>query len=290
MYLAARSLDIGNSNCFAVDLSNHSRVERLLDEVQPEVIINAAAWTDVDGAEAHADQAYRLNAELPGWLAAYAASSSAMLVHYSTDYVFAGDQSQPYVETDPVSPRTVYGESKLTGEQAVTEQRAAALILRTSWVYGGPSRNFLSTIAAKLAAGEELKVVDDQLGCPTWSRDIAACTWTAVSQILPVQQAFSPVIYHLAGDEACSWYDFARKIETELAGLGCLPYDAYRKSAVSPCSTDEYPRPAARPGYSVLNSGNFAAQFGRTAGGWQSVRQCLQLWANKTCPDVKEHN
>ncbi len=277
LFLAARSLDADQPGNCLIDLSERSLVDQMLVQVKPRVIINTAAWTNVDAAETDSDAAHIMNAELPAWLADYAGQTDTLLVHYSTDYVFDGNQSQAYMEIDQVNPQTVYGRTKLAGERAISNRQVAALILRTSWVYGGPTGNFLSTIAGKLIAGEQLHVVDDQFGCPTWSWDIAGCTWAALEKVLPVQQAFNTSIYHLAGDTAGSWYDFARQIETELAELGRLAYDPQLGSAVSPCATTKYPRPAPRPTYSVLDSGNFAKQFGRRPRGWQAVGDCLRL-------------
>ncbi len=268
----------------AIDLSGPAEVQQLLRGVQPQIIINAAAWTDVDGAQRQVAAAHALNAELPGWLAAYAESRQVLLLHYSTDYVFAGDQPRAYQETDHTDPGSTYGHGKLAGEQAILERTAAALILRTSWVYGGPTRNFVASIAEKLIAGETLKVVDDQYGCPTWSRDVATCSWAAIQQLWPVQDGLNTGLYHLAGADQGSWYDFACRIEQELGQLDMLPYDPNLASRVAPCGTAEYPRPAPRPMYSMLNSNRFYQHFNCRPAGWPALRQCLRsLYA--TPPD-----
>lgn len=276
IYSAARSLDADQPGHCAVDLSDPAAVNELLSDIRPEIIINAAAWTDVDAAEEQPDAAEILNAQLPRRLAEYALGNEALLVHYSTDYVFDGQQATPYSEADPVNPAGAYGRTKLAGEQAVLASGAAALILRTSWVYGGPTRNFLDTIAGKLRAGGSLRVVDDQHGCPTWGRDIAACTWHALAQLWPVQEGFKPALYHLAGVDESSWYAFAQRIETELGQLDMLPYDPQIASKVTPCGTAEYPRPAPRPANSRLNSDRFSRTFDCRPQGWDSVRQCLR--------------
>lgn len=282
IHQVARSLKHSSeNNHYSVDLSDQSDVRQWLDDIQPDIIINTAAWTHVDSAEQHAEAAQTLNAELPRWLAKYTSQNNSLLIHYSTDYVFAGDQPDAYVETDVTSPAGVYGRTKLSGEQAVLSSDARALILRTSWVYGGPTGNFLDTIVAKLLAGDPLKVVDDQQGCPTWSRDIAACSWHAVTQLWSIQQPFTQNVYHLAGADCGSWYDFAHHIEQQLAQLGLLSYDPQMSSHVAACGTDEYPRPAPRPAFSRLNSDRFVQQFGCQPRGWPSVRECLQRYAEK---------
>lgn len=273
---AARSMQSGQFGEYAVDLSRAEAVRQLLADTQPDIIINAAAWTDVDGAEQQPEAAEILNAQLPVWLAGYAGQNNRLLVHYSTDYVFAGTKTGPYNESDSTDPTGVYGQTKLAGERAILSSEAPALILRTSWVYGGPTGNFLSTIAGKLMAGDRLRVVNDQHGCPTWSRDIAACTWHAVERLWPVQQGFKPAVYHLAGADDGSWFDYARHIETELARLELLTHDPQIDSHVSACTSAEYPRPAPRPANSRLDSRRFRQTFDCHPRGWNAVRECLR--------------
>lgn len=260
---------------YPADLSIPAEVQSLLKQVQPAIIINAAAWTDVDGAEQYPEAAHRLNADLVQLLADYADKNKALLVHYSTDYVFAGDHLSAYLEPDSTKPKTVYGRTKLAGEQVLRASSATSLTFRTSWVYGGPTGNFLDTIRRKLIAGDVLKVVDDQIGCATWSRDIAACTWCALVQH-SVHDSFSSDLYHLAGADSGSWYEFACRIESQLGLQGLLSYDPNAASRVSPCSSAEYSRPAPRPINSVLNCDKFDTMFGQRPAGWASVDQCLQ--------------
>ncbi len=288
VHQVARSLQGQSANGqYRADLSDRATVQRLLESIKPDIIINAAAWTNVDAAEQHQEAANTLNAELPRWLAEYTNQQNGLLIHYSTDYVFTGNQSNAYIETDATIPVGVYGQSKLAGEQAILESNDKALILRTSWVYGGPTGNFLDTIAKKLLAGDDLKVVNDQIGCPTWSRDIAACSWQALAQLWPVQQEFNQSVYHLAGTDHGSWYDFAIQIEQGLSHLELLSYNPRITSHVSPCNTDEYPRPAPRPAFSLLNSNRFLQQFGCLPKGWGSVHQCLQTYAKEDKEQIK---
>jgi dTDP-4-dehydrorhamnose reductase len=197
------------------------------------VVINCAGFTDVDGAEAHEDIATVLNGAAPGYLAAAARA----IVHPSTDYVFDGSKRTPYVESDPTGPRSAYGRSKLAGEQAVATANERHFIVRTSWLFGVGGRNFVDTMLGLAGERDELKVVDDQVGCPTYAGHLA----TALVD-LAASDAYG--IHHVAGAGECSWFDFAAEI--------------FRRAEVDvrlvPCTTEEFPRPAPRPAYSVLGS------------------------------------
>ena len=244
-------------------------VAAVIDEFAPEVILNAAAWTDVDGAESDPAGAYAANAELPAALARVAARHDALLVHYSTDYVFDGSAGQSYTETDEPAPDSVYGASKLEGEARIRAAGCRALILRTSWVYSSRRRNFLRTIARRALAGGDLAVVDDQRGCATWARDLAQCTLAAVGA---VQRDEAPTgLYHVAGRDAGSWWDFAARITAALHRLGALDIEP----AIRRVATGAFPTVAPRPANSVLSSDRFRAAFGVEPGGWSSVRLCL---------------
>ena len=240
-----------------------------VDAFGPDVILNAAAWTDVDGAESDPAGAYAANAELPAQLARLAARHGALLVHYSTDYVFDGSADHAYTETDQPAPASVYGASKLEGEGRIGEAGCQALILRTSWVYSSRRRNFLRTIARRASQGGELAVVDDQYGCPTWARDLAQCTLAAVAGIRRgVAQAG---LYHVAGRDAGNWWDFAVLITNTLYRLGVLE----REPEVRRVTTGAFPSVAPRPANSRLDSARFAAAFGTVPGGWSSARLCV---------------
>ena len=202
------------------------------------VIFNAAAWTDVDGAEADEAGAYAANAAAPAHLALAAEAVGAVLVHVSTDYVFAGDATTPYDVTDPTAPRSAYGRTKLAGEQAVLATSPASYVVRTAWVYGATGRNFVKTIARLERERETLSVVDDQRGSPTWSSDLAA-------GLVELARSGAPGgVYHCTNAGDCTWYAFARAIFTE---LGADP------ERVRPCTTADFPRLAPRPAYSVLS-------------------------------------
>lgn len=263
---------------YQCDLSQVAQVSDLLTGTAPDLIINAAAWTDVDGAEGQTEAAAMLNTALPAQLANYAAKHAIPLVHYSSDYVYSGKKKKPWKETDDTDPQSVYGKTKLAGDQIIKDSGCDYLILRTSWVYGGPGTNFLCTIADKLLEGEELTVVNDQYGCPTWCEDIAQCTWHALADNLrlasekTVQPAFKSGLYHLAGQDAGSWYDFAEVIRQRLIEQGKT---ALLPTKVAPCRTKAFSRPAPRPKSSVLNSNAFANRYNCQPGGWQSVKRCV---------------
>ncbi len=219
------------------DIADPSRVGDVLDETRPDAVINCAAWTRVDDAESHADDAYRLNALGPRVLAAACDRRGVLLVQLSTDYVFAGDATEPIDEWQPPCPRSVYGASKLAGENEVRTLARRHLVVRTSWLYGRHGPNFVLTMLRARDRGQPLRVVSDQVGSPTWTGHIAPA-------ILRLIERDVPGTYHLTNSGAVSWHGFAEAI-FELVG------DAPQ---LTPISTAEYPTPAPRPAYSVLDN------------------------------------
>ncbi|MEM8546341.1 MAG: dTDP-4-dehydrorhamnose reductase [Cyanobacteria bacterium P01_H01_bin.119] len=236
---------------------------------QPDVIVNAAAYTAVDKAESEPDLAHRINGDAPGRLAQAAQDCGATLIQISTDYVFDGQQNRPYQPTAPTQPLGAYGQSKLAGERAVRSGCDRHIILRTAWVYGAKGRgNFVKTMLRLGAERETLKVVYDQVGCPTWSYDIAG----AIAALIPSLSASTYGTYHFTNSGAISWYDFAVAIFEEAAALG-LPLQV---QTVLPITTDQYPTPAQRPAYAVLAGDRLAALLQRTAPHWRvSLRKML---------------
>lgn len=208
------------------------------DRPGPLVVFNAAAWTDVDGAEKDEEGAYAVNAAAPAHLAMAAEAVGARLVHVSTDYVFAGDATEPYDVTSPTAPRSAYGRTKLAGEQAVLAVSPGSYVVRTAWVYGATGGNFVKTIARLEGERDTISVVDDQRGSPTWSFDLAA------GLVDLATRAPRPGVYHCTNGGEATWYDLARAVFEE---LGADP------ERVRPCTTEEFPRPAPRPAYSVLS-------------------------------------
>lgn len=251
-----------------LDLADPAAIRRMLDALRPDVIVNPAAYTAVDKAESEPGLAHAVNAEAPALLAQWAARQGALMIHYSTDYVFDGAKPAPYVETDPAGPLGVYGRSKRAGEEAVLASGADHLIFRTSWVYGARGANFLRTMLRLAAEREELRVVNDQIGAPTWARFLAEATALALRQALAERRhgRFESGLFHLACAGETSWHGFASAIVEGRQGL--------RVKAVTPITTAEYPLPAPRPANSRLNTDAFRARFGLALPGW---RDCLQL-------------
>jgi dTDP-4-dehydrorhamnose reductase len=230
---------------------------------------NAAAYTAVDKAESEPDFARRINAEAVATLAAEAKAVGAAMIHYSTDYVFDGEKATPYVEDDGTNPLSVYGRSKLGGEQALATARIPYLILRTSWVYGSEGKNFLLTILRLAAERPELRIVDDQIGAPTWSRDIAVATATIAARWR--QSGFADTksgVYHMTAAGRTSWYGFAeeairlRRVSKSAKGM--------KLARLVAIPSAEYPTPAARPKNSQLDCGKLAREFDCRLPDWKA--------------------
>lgn len=247
-----------------LDIADADAVERFFADRHFDVVVNCAAYTDVERAETEPEKAQRLNAEAPGILARAVAAQGATLFHVSTDYVFGGDASTPYTEEAPTDPRNVYGRSKLDGERAVVESGCRYVILRTAWLYSEYGRNFLRTMLRLTAEREHLNVVFDQIGTPTYAGDLAM---TIFSIIEGGYYAGREGIYHFTNEGVASWYDFAVEIAAA-AGLD--------RCAIRPCRTADYPARAARPAYSVLDKTKIKRTFGVDIPHWrESMRYCL---------------
>lgn len=253
-----------------LDLSRPEQIRAQVLTQQPDIIVNAAAYTAVDQAEQEPKLAHTINGEAPGQLAQAAQDCGATLVHLSTDYVFDGQQNRPYQPDDPTHPLGVYGQSKLAGEMAIKSVGDRYVILRTAWVYGAEGHgNFVKTMLRLGAERETLKVVYDQIGCPTWSQDIAR----AIGQLIPQLEPSSWGTYHFTNSGAISWYDFAMAIFEEAADLGA----PLKIQTVLPITTDQYPTPARRPAYSVLASEKLTARLNQTPPYWRvSLRKMLK--------------
>lgn len=233
-----------------LDLNDPHSIREQVRKIQPQLIVNAAAYTAVDKAESERELAYAVNGEAPGVLAAEAAASGAWLIHYSTDYVYAGDKASAYVESDPTGPLSVYGSSKLAGEQAIAAARCPHVILRTSWVYGTHGANFVKTIVRLARQREQLSVVADQVGAPTSSRLIAAATASIAKRLLTGASRELQGIYHLQSADSTSWHEFAMAIVEQLRRHDP---DSVRCREIRPIPTAEYPTPARRPANSRLD-------------------------------------
>jgi dTDP-4-dehydrorhamnose reductase len=262
--LLAAQADVAAPDRAALDLTSPDAIVAAVRAAAPDIVINAAAYTAVDLAERERDLAFAVNARAPQVLAEEAKRSGALLVHYSTDYVFDGGADAPYHEDSPTAPLNVYGESKLEGERAIAATGGAALVLRTSWVYGLRGRNFLTTMQRLARERDELRVVDDQAGAPNWSRELARATARIVANGRHVV-AERRGLYHLTARGATTWYGFARAI------LADVP-----RVRIVPITTAEYPTPASRPAWSVLDTARFERTFGFALPDWQvSLAECL---------------
>lgn len=251
-----------------IDLSDLKALQTRLDELKPDLIVNASAYTAVDRAETERDLALKVNGEAPGVMAEAARKSGGMLVHYSTDYVFDGAKGSSYVETDQPNPLNVYGESKLAGERAIQQAGEAYLILRTSWVYSTRMQSgFVNKVLAWACQNETLRIVDDQVGCPTWARMLAETTAMLVAkgsdQSVDYMKSKQGV-YHVAGKGGASRYEWAQAI---------LAYDPHREeqrvNRLEPASSAEFPTPAVRPAHSVLDCALFENVFGLFIPDWK---------------------
>ena len=259
-----------------LNLANPDLIREKVRSIQPQIIINAAAYTAVDQAESEPKLCESINAKAPGILAELAHQSQALLVHYSTDYVFDGKKSSPYLETDAPKPLGVYGVTKLAGEQAIMQVGCPYLIFRTTWVYGNRGKNFLLTILRLAAERSEIKIVADQFGAPTWSRSIAEAT----AQILVQCQHDWPGrqgLYNLSAAGKTSWYGFASEIIRQYQELPMAQKLMIQN--ILPISTSEYPTAVARPTNSVLNNSKVLADFGVQLPDWNSsLNQLLSRW------------
>ena len=243
-----------------LDITDPASVSSVLGAQAPGVIVNCAAFTNVDACETEVEAATRVNVDGPRNLAAYAEANEARLIHVSTDYVFDGRREvpNPYLEEDEPKPGSAYGRTKLSGEQAAANALARLMIVRTAWLYGHNGHNFLKTIlrAALKNPSRTLTVIDDQHGCPTWSRRLA-------EQIQTVIESGSPGIYHATGEGHCTWYALAKTF----LELMQIPH------AISPCTTEEYPLPAARPTNSILENQRLTQQGLNRMRPWQEDLQ-----------------
>ncbi|HUO43451.1 MAG TPA: dTDP-4-dehydrorhamnose reductase [Burkholderiales bacterium] len=253
-----------------LDLASPDSIRAALRQASPDIIVNAAAHTAVDKAEAEPGLAMRINAQAPGILAEEAKRLGALLIHYSTDYVFDGAKSGGYIEEDEPHPLGVYGTSKLEGERAVTQSGCAHFILRTSWVYSARGSNFVLTILRLARERDELKVVDDQIGSPTWARALADATAGLIGRDPPLETCG---LYHLAARGSVSRYHFAQKI-VDIARR--ISGGDGKWAAIHPVTTADYPLPAARPLNSVLDSGKIKRALGIEMAPWEDqLAACL---------------
>ena len=250
-----------------LDLTNSEKISQLIREIHPDYLVNAAAYTAVDKAETEPDLAYSINSIAPKIMAESAEKIKAKFLHISTDYVFDGRKNTPYLETDLTNPLGVYGQSKLRGEEEIKTVNSQAIILRTAWVYGSYGKsNFVKTMLRLGKEREELKVVVDQVGSPTWTKDIAA----AITQLL-INVDNPTGIYNFTNSGVASWFDLTKAIFEE-AKISGIPLKIQR---VIPITTAEYPTPAVRPAYSVLSGQKISQQLGYIPPYWRDSLKAM---------------
>ncbi|MBK9132672.1 MAG: dTDP-4-dehydrorhamnose reductase [Gammaproteobacteria bacterium] len=269
------ALDRSGTADLCGDLGDLAGLTATVRAVAPQVIVNAAAWTDVDAAEHDPEAATRINAEAPGVLAAEAARLGAWLVHYSSDYVYSGAGTRPWTETDTPAPLSAYGRSKLAGDEAVANSGARALIFRTSWVHAARGRNFLRSILQLARSRDILSVVNDQFGAPTGADLIADVTAHALIALAQTGEASRGGLYHLAAAGETTWWEYARLILAEAQQAGAsLRVTAEQVTAVP---SEAYPRPAPRPRNSRLSVARLEHAFGLRMPDWRDgVRRTVR--------------
>ncbi len=253
----------------ALDITDFSAVRKCLKDNAVDIIINCAGYTDVNRAESERDEARLLNAEAPAVLAAAAKETGALLIHFSTDYVYDGNSNMPYRENDGTGPLNHYAVTKLEGDKAVVASGCRYMIFRTSWMYSAYGRNFFKTIKSKASGMPSISVVIDQIGTPTYANDLA----NAIFMIIADGQLDKTGIYNYSNEGVCSWYDFARAINKGF-GYSC---------DVRPCFAKDFPSPVQRPAYSVLDKSHFKYTFGYEVPYWEdSLAVCIEDYINKS--------
>ncbi|MBH8553156.1 dTDP-4-dehydrorhamnose reductase [Nostocaceae cyanobacterium CENA357] len=261
-----------------LNLAQPNTIPHIIREIQPDLIINSAAYTAVDKAESEPELAMTINGVAPGIIAEEAKRLGAAIIHYSTDYVFDGANTIPYTEEDQPNPQNTYGKTKLAGEEAIASVGVPHLILRTSWVYGLRGKNFLLTMRKLAQEKEEIKVVNDQIGAPTWNRVIAEATAQILSQSRQdVSNFFADKggLYHLTASGATNWYEFAQAIFTY-----DVQDDKRKLQKLIAITSKEYPIAAIRPAYSLLNSQKLTNTFGLILPDWQKSLELVLAMNN----------
>ena len=267
-----------NGGDFRCDLSDRRLLERSLNRVRPDIVVNPAAWTAVDRAEDEPDACFRLNRDMPGWLAEWCATQGCLLVHFSTDYVFSGALDRGWREGDLPNPRSVYGQSKYEGEQAIRQTQTKAILLRTAWLYSHFPGNFLSAILGRAERGENLRVVSDQIGSPTWAGNLADACVTLLQRRDELAEGLS--LFHVSGRGSLSWHEFAQCAVTRAHALDLIDHAV----DVKPIASASWPHKAQRPDWSVLDCERyerFAGQKLSTVD--EGLEACLQQWVESVC-------
>ncbi len=269
-----------------LDLTDVESVGKFIRDFKPDIVVNAAAYTAVDKAESEPDLARALNVAAPQRIAEECAELGSLMVHYSTDYVYGGSKTEPYVETDATSPLSVYGETKLAGDRAIIDSGVAYIILRTTWVYDIRGKNFLRTIIRLAKEREELRIVGDQFGAPTWARSLAEATTIVVARSIERNSEtgkWPSGLFHCTAGGRTSWAGFAKAILEEYDDLLNWPAETgefggeLKAKSVVEITTDQYQTPAKRPRNSVLSNAAIAAEFSIVMPEWRTqLRLAMQ--------------
>lgn len=251
----------------SLDITNEESVNKFFIKNKPDFVINCAAYTAVDKAENDYETAEKVNAEAPRILAKYSNKTRAKLIHVSTDYVFDGNASKPYIETDKVNPQSIYGKTKLKGELLCAVENHETVIIRTSWLYSAFGNNFVKTMLRLAGERGKLNVVFDQVGTPTYAADLASAILSVIKLSEKEPECFIPGVYHYSNEGVASWFDFAKAV-FEISEVKCI---------VSPVRSVEFPTPAKRPEYSVLDKSKIRNTFGITVPYWRdSLKICVE--------------
>ena len=252
----------------AMDLANPDSIRNTIQEIKPNLIINTAAYTAVDKAETESAAAMKINGVAPGIIAEEAKKLGATMIHYSTDYVFDGSKTSAYTEVDATNPISVYGKTKLAGEEAIAAVGLPYLILRTSWIYSLRGDNFLLTVKKLAKERSELKIVSDQIGAPTWARTIAEATALTIARLPYPLSDIPSGIYHMTSAGSTSWYGFTKAILEKL--------NDHHFPKIKAITTGEYPTPARRPANSTLSTEKISKTFGIALPHWeQGLELCI---------------
>lgn len=263
---------------FKCDLSDRRLLDKTLNRVKPAIVVNPAAWTAVDRAEEQPEMAAKLNGAMPGWIAAWCAANDALMLHFSTDYVFSGRLDRPWREDDKPSPGNVYGRTKLDGEQAVAASGARALIVRTAWLYSHLPGNFLSAILTRADQGQSLRIVSDQVGSPTWAGHLADACVALLERRDRLPETCS--MFHVAGRGRMSWHEFGVLAVERAVAIGGLDAPV----PVEPIESANWPQKARRPIWSVLDCSRYEAFTGlELPSVEQGLSECLEYWKEKIC-------
>jgi dTDP-4-dehydrorhamnose reductase len=255
-----------------LDITNPDAVSVFMEASKPAIVVNCAAYTNVDGAEENVKNVRKINSLAPQVLAAACAMQDAFLIHISTDYVFDGEATVPYTEEVEPNPISVYGNSKLEGEEKIKTVFDNFLIIRTSWMYSEFGHNFVRTILSLAKEHETLEIVNDQFGSPTYARDLANCIIDIIIKSILNPKAYLPGIYHYSNQGSCTWFEFAQEI-LNIAGI--------KSCTLIPVSTEQFPAVAKRPRYSVLDTSKVRGSFGIGIPNWRdSLRECLSSIRN----------